>query len=151
MNVDHLQFLAHPQHSHLCQLIGMCTFYDKRSTGYSSKLMARVNFALQVYKLKKKNQYFSMDSRTEESLDKKPRLQLTMPTLTPANLDTASTTPPEVTIGRIKLIPPKRRKYSLLFLHFQIILILTRFYLFKNDRRRNENLIIFFLNLKYAV
>lgn len=49
-----------------------------------------------------------MDVKSEESIEKKPRLNLTMPSLTSAISDTGSTTPPEVTHGRIKIIPPKR-------------------------------------------
>ncbi|CAG5120987.1 unnamed protein product, partial [Candidula unifasciata] len=49
-----------------------------------------------------------VDTKMEESSEKKPRLHLSMPTLTPSNMETASTTPPEVTHGRIKLIAPKR-------------------------------------------
>ncbi|CAL1530543.1 unnamed protein product [Lymnaea stagnalis] len=50
----------------------------------------------------------SMDSKSEDAIEKKPRLHLTMPTLTPASSDSAITTPPEVTHGRIKIIPPKK-------------------------------------------
>lgn len=63
-----------------------------------------------VNKLSYKCYCFSIDTKMEESSEKKPRLHLTMPTLTPSNMDAASTTPPEVTHGRIKLIAPKRRK-----------------------------------------
>ncbi|XP_059143512.1 serine/threonine-protein phosphatase 1 regulatory subunit 10-like isoform X2 [Physella acuta] len=50
----------------------------------------------------------SLDTKHEEILEKKPRLHLTMPTLAPTGADALSTTPPEVTHGRIKLIAPKR-------------------------------------------
>jgi len=49
-----------------------------------------------------------LDLPGDETSEKKPRLQLTMPILTPANLEPVATTPPEVQHGRIKIIPPKR-------------------------------------------
>ncbi|XP_005108983.1 serine/threonine-protein phosphatase 1 regulatory subunit 10 [Aplysia californica] len=50
-----------------------------------------------------------LEMRGEDLIEKKPRLQLTMPTLTPASVDLGNMTPPEVQHGRIKIIPPPKR------------------------------------------
>ncbi|RUS73740.1 hypothetical protein EGW08_018501 [Elysia chlorotica] len=50
----------------------------------------------------------NLESKGEESSEKKPRLHLNMPAMSSSGLTSSTTTPPEIMHGRIKIIPPKK-------------------------------------------
>lgn len=58
--------------------------------------------------VEKPTKRISLDTKIEESMEKKPRLHLNMPPLSTSSLTSSTTTPTEIMHGRIKIIPPKK-------------------------------------------